>query len=588
MRLTQGTSPGLFSAKPRRFHFWLILVLALTLLSMFVGFNARKVHQVWAEWRCARVSTQVSILLEQDDAEGAFTLAGEAIRKYPDNADMLRVVARLVSEISNDWTTAMALLNRLRQLGRASETDLLDLAYAQAQVGDLVSTQATLKFLPKAAWDSRKAMEARAVLARHSGDTAAADALLRAAYNADPNDRMAQLMLAKMDQDEAMQSGRTSVLRRIWDIAREQDKAAKEALFYLAKSELISSNDVLVLMDLMEAHPFTDDLLRYTVLHAHHRVRPLDTSTLVKQELRRNQGRPASELGEFFIWLGRVGHHRQVLELLPPSTAKGDAKSLLILVDALAAAKEWQPLLELMNQPDLPVSDATRSLVLAQCHGFSPKKDLSAASQLLQNLILKATRNEKDTLQRAVVTAETLGFTSVAREAVERLLELKAPNRLPLLETLLELARRDHDVGGMMDALLELTRMRPGHSRYSDQLLYLRLLSGEGMEVAAEALQQTESNVPQSGEMPRAILRAIAAKRFGETERWKSAMAEVKAPGRLSAGLRALLAGYYAEIGEHTESFRLVESLVGDGQSRGDKTNLLLPAERRELEKAMR
>ena len=52
--------------------------------------------------------------------------------------------------------------------------------------------------------------------------------------------------------------------------------------------------------------------------------------------------------------------------------------------------------------------------------------------------------------------------------------------------------------------------------------------------------------------------------------------------------MRALLAGYHAEIGEQTESFRLVESLVGDGQSSAEKTNLLLPAERRELETAMR
>ena len=579
---------GVADPRGARLSAWIWVVILLVGLALVLGLNARRVYHKWADWMCARVAAEVTILLDQDKVEDAFKLAGETFRKYPDNTAILRVVAKVVSEVSADWTTAASLLKRVRQQGRATEADLRDLVFAQAQSGDLAGTQETLRQLTPAAQKSRKALEARAILARSAGDSGEAERLLRAAYTADPEDRMAQLLLAKMDQAKAMLSGQEVVARQIWELAKGGDRAAKEAILHIAGSDTTTSTEIVELVKLMEKHPFSDDRLRYAVLFAHHRLRPLDTGRLVKEELLRNKTRPAGDLSDFFSWLGKVGEHERILELLPLLTAKRDAKSLLIYVDALAAAEQWQPLIDLMGQPQLPISDVARNLVLAQSHGLSSHRDLSAAFSFLKESIVNAGPSDKEMLLRAAATAETLGFNALARDGIRRLLEMRPSNRSGLLEKQLELARRDRDVEGMIQVLVELTNMKPGQSLYTDQLHYLRLLSGEGMELAAAALHSGAHDSPQTVGMPRAVLKAIAAQRFSDDEGWRAAVAEVEAPERLTAGLRALLAGYYAEMGERDKAFRLAESLVGDGLRGGDKTSLLLPAERRELEKALR
>ena len=588
MDAPDGDISSTVGPRSSRLSLWVWVVILLIGTALVLGLNARKVYHKWVDWTCARVAAEVMTLLEQDKVDQAFKVAGETFRKYPDNTAMLRVLAKVVSEVSGDWSTAASLLKRVRQQGRASPVDLLDLVFAQAQSGDLAGTQETLKELAPAALNSRKGLEARATLARFAGDNAEAERLLRAAYSADPGDRMAQLMLAKMDQAKAMLSGQAVVVRQIWDLAQGDDRAAKEAILHLAGSETTTSTEIVDLVGLMEKHPLSDDRLRYAVLFAHHRLRPMDTAPLVKAELARNKGRPAGDLSDFFSWLGKVGEHERILELLPLLTAKRDAKSLLIYVDALAAAEQWQPLIDLMEQPQLPISDVARNLVLAQSHGLSSHRDLSSAFRFLKESIVNAGASDKEMLLKAAATAETLGFNALAREGIRRLLEMRPSNRLGLLEKQLELARRDRDVDGMIEVLLELTSMKPGQNLYTDQLHYLRLLSGEGMELAAAALQSAAPDSPQSVGMPRAVLRAIAARRFSDDEKWRSAVAEVEGPERLTAGLRALLAGYYSDMGEGEAAFRLVETLVGDGLRGGDKTSLLLPAERRELEKAMR
>jgi thioredoxin-like negative regulator of GroEL len=567
---------------------WIGLLIGLIALAMILGFNARKFYHKWVDWQCGRVAAEVTHLLKDDKVEQAFKLAGETFRKYPDNTELLRLLAKMLVEVSGDGATAASLLKRLHQQKRATDVDLLLLAHSQAQSADLVGAQETLSILPPQLQQSRKALEARAILARSAGDESEAERLLRAAFITDPTDRMAQLMLAKMDQSKALQSGQEIVARRIWDLAQGNDKAAKEAIRHIANSETTTSTEIVALVKLMESHPLTDDELRYAVLFSHHRLRPLDSSRLVQDEITRNKGRAATDLSDFFIWLGKVGQHQRILELLPLMTAKRDSKSLLIYVDALAAAQQWTPLIDLMDQPEIPISDVARNLVRAQSHGLAQAQDLSAAFRFLKDSIVNAGIGDKEILQRAIGVAESLGFNDLAREGITRLLEMRPGNRQALLEKQLELARRDRDVPGMLQTLSELTSMKPGQNSYSDQLHYLRLLSGEGMELSASLLESAAPDVPQSSGMPRAALRAMAARRFGDEEKLRDAIAEVDAPERLNTGIRALLAGYYAELGQREKAYRLGETLVGDGLRGGDKTNLLLPEELRHLENAMR
>jgi hypothetical protein len=133
-----------------------------------------------------------------------------------------------------------------------------------------------------------------------------------------------------------------------------------------------------------------------------------------------------------------------------------------------------------------------------------------------------------------------------------------------MLEKVFELQQRDKDVAGLIETVRRQNDLRPRNQLFIDRLNYLRLVSGIELEAAFDAVigfENTPNETLATSVIPSALLRALAAWRFGDVERVKKEIGEVSNPQNLPAGPRAVVAGLYAITGRDVESFRMAEKI---------------------------
>jgi hypothetical protein len=113
----------------------------------------------------------------------------------------------------------------------------------------------------------------------------------------------------------------------------------------------------------------------------------------------------------------------------------------------------------------------------------------------------------------------------------------------------------------MMAAAESILQIRPGLKPYDDDLQYLKLLTGTGMESVLDDLESAPAT-GQEHSPSRGIIRALAAFRCGELKASGEWAASID-PAGLPTGQRAVLAGLLAETGRQIEALRIVEKISG-------------------------
>ena len=563
---------------------WTWIAISLFILATVLGLNARKIYHGWLDYRSDGAVAKATRLKEGGDYGAAIEAAAGALHKTPNHPGLIRFTAGLLSKEAKDHATAAVLLRRLLATPDATAEDRLSLLECLVRMGDLAGAKEHLAELPADLKEQRRGLEALSAIAALQGDMTGAETLLRRALMKEPDNPECQLRLAILDENQAFESVRPAITDRIWKVARGKDETALAAILHLAGSLYTAPRQADELLELVKAHPKAGDSERYTVLSACHRLNPLDTALHVEEEMKRQKGKSPQTLGDFFQWLGSVGHHQKILELMPKDAALRDSRSMLIYIDALAAAGQWQPLIDLMQQSKLPISLATRNLVLGQSYARQERNGLQQAARFLQESLAAAGPGDQAILMRVAASADSIGLTGVAREAYTKLLGLRPERRAQVLEKLLDLCRRERDTKGMLDTLKELQLARPGFEPDVERLMYVRLLSGMEMELALHWMQNRSDTAADTEDT---VLSALAAHRIGNVEHWRNATSAIRHPERLEPGMRGVVAGFLAMNGDKTAAFRLVETLSGslaDGQVVGDKRGLLLPEELRLME----
>ncbi len=563
---------------------WTWIAISLFIVATVLGLNARKIYHAWLDLRSDQAVAKAIRLRESGDFGAAIEAAATALHKTPNHPALIRFTAGLLSKEAKDHSTAAVLLRRLLSTPEGTAEDRLSLLECLVRLGDLAGAKEQLAALPNELLEQRRGLEALAAMAALQGDNAGAETLLRRALMKEPDNPECQLRLAILDESQAFESVRPAITDRIWNVARGQDDAALAAILHLAGSPYTAPRQADELLALVKSHPKAGDAELYLVLSACHRLSPLDTQRRVEEEMVRQKGKSPQSLGDFFQWLGSVGHHEKILELLPKDAALRDSRSMLIYIDALAAAGQWQNLIDLMQQSKLPISLATRNLVLGQSYAKQERDGIREAARFLQESLAAAGPGDQAILMRVAASADSIGLTGIARDAYTKLLGLRPERRAQVLDKLLDLCRRERDTKGMLDTLKELQLARPGFEPDAERLMYIRLLSGMEMELALDWLERRAN---RAATPENAVLTALAAHRTGHTQRWQSATSAIRNPEKLEPGMRGVVAGFLSMNGEKTAAHRLVETLTGslaDGQVVGDKRGLLLPEEQHLME----
>jgi tetratricopeptide (TPR) repeat protein len=532
--------------------------------TLLLVFNGRRLLNRYDNWRAGHVAEEASALMENQRWEAASLLIQTAIRRSPNQPAVLRVTAELFMRAYDDPQSAIAFQRKLLSSGQATPADQRRLGEILLQMGDTSAAKRLYDELPSAEKDSRKGMELQAGVLRAQGQAEEAIRVLRQAWQRPPQDTESRLRLAMLDESQAFDSAKSQAGRVIWDIARLDDVAALTAISHLCKTSTLTPPQADELQGIVEKHPRTNDNVRYTMLRTYLRLHPLERDRVIAAEEARNAGRPADEKFEFLRWLGLEGEHERILRILPQQSIHKDADLFLLYVDALSAAGQWAPLLKLVQTGKPPITQPTAHVIQAQCYAQLKPDQVDARHHIRRAYDLSG-RGESTIILRAAGVAAQHHHNDLAVEGYRVVATARPAQRLRLLEKIVELQRLDQDVTGMMTTLQELRTLRPGSQSYADQLNYLRLVSGLGMETAYEEVlgfqQPSQASAAPSATLPPALLRALAAYRFGRDDAMRHALESLPDPTRLAPGPRAVVSCLYAFSGREVEGFRLAEKI---------------------------
>jgi len=532
-------------------------------------------------WKTAegrKLSNEAAKLVAAGEADRAIPLLVKAWQKAPKDPSVLRELARTCDELPSNAPQAALFWQRLTDSGQATPGDRLALAAALVRIEDAKAARAVLNSLPGHVRQTLKGVEVEAALLGSEGHEEEASRMLLDAWRNAPGDLSARLRLATVEFSSPFADVRDEAGQRLWEIAGGDGKEAVEAMQILASSSpsLAHAEEIRGLVSKKSGISNAD---RLRILGACISQFPKLTAEVVAEESRRVEGRPPESIPEFYEWLARLGMATRILQDLGetqrlPASSPPDPRSptlvpkpavlksrdlFLAYGDALIAAERWNDFAAVLSKPGLPIDRTDLELMEALCARGLSQPTRTVEAHLASALQMARNARGLDALFHVADTAEKLGVTSIALEALD-LLSSNRKSRLECLKRIFRLQQDLTDPDGRLRTAEAILKMQPGLAPYGDEALYLSLLTGKGLEQALHRVATSPEGENASGTPLRRLAGALAAYQCGDAELVRQRL-EGLAPGSLTAGPRAVLAGLLAETGREIDAFRIAEKI---------------------------
>ncbi|WP_395744498.1 hypothetical protein [Prosthecobacter sp.] len=509
---------------------------------------------------------------------------------------------------AKDWTRAYQALVLARQ--RAPEDEQVLLAWVAflkasgADAGGLAQTLQTLKkqrpltedeelLLGRSLIASGKTKDARAVYeklpaqqsTRQAGLTLLSDILsaeghakeaAEAARRAAAQDTArpeTKLQMVTQDLTSPMAEVRKDAYEQLWKLAEGTDESSLEAVSRLAAHPFLTLPQARRLLELEEKHPLKSLKDRLQVVSALMRLQPEQRTELAEAEVRRFASTKRGTREEMAFWLMRENLNDQVFALVPRDLALQSRELYPILVQAMAQAKRWEELKELLKIPRPPVPAILLDLAMVEVLSHL-QPDMRESRHLLEGTVVNAAQaGDLNTLNAAATLAEKLNFADIACQAYKEagLQAAKTGQSEPALQNLqksAELALRAKDTGTLLEAVRRLHELSPSSVVFADRFVYLRLVLGVEMETVdvGSLTPQNELNAAlhvKVERIPAPLLRALSAYRLGDREEMQKQLAALPRAETLPPGPRAVVAGLLTLAGKPDRGFQMAEKISG-------------------------
>lgn len=159
----------------------------------------------------------------------------------------------------------------------------------------------------------------------------------------------------------------------------------------------------------------------------------------------------------------------------------------------------------------------------------------------------------------AATLAEDIGLWDVALLFYEGLAKNQPQSRLQMIEKVQEMAIRDRDTSATLNAARRLLEIRPNNRQYADRAIYLQLLSGDEVELAAEKVVHADSAT--ANRLEDHFVRALAAYRLGDLTSLRLHLDKVSDISALTQGQRAVHAGLLSISGRVGPAYQIAEQI---------------------------
>ncbi len=511
----------------------------------------------------------------------AFAAASQAYQLKPDDPQTMRALLDLFIEDKTEIKQTRFFWDKLETSGHATPQDRLKIGTAFLAKDLPGEARRLLESTPAQEKSHWKIMVLESRILAHEGRRDESQALARKAYLTNPADPECQLGLATLDLSTAFAEVRRQASDKLWKLAREtQGEVQLKAIELLTQDQGLTPNGSSNLVEILNKNHTALDRYRYGVLGAYTRLNPSELTRVVQEELAANKKLPIENTTPFVRWLAETGQNQQILDYLPAKRAENSAILLPFLINAMLGENKWQDLQSVLrtggSSGRLPLSPTRVSLLKARCaYALAEPADIVKGHLEDANRTAQGTRDVAS-LSAVASACEVLGYNELAFDALSAMAE-QPLQRQVVLERTLSLHERMSDTEGMLRTAKLLANLNSSSEEYTKSLLYLKLLTGEEMEVAAldsEKLQAKTGSSQAFGQ----LMKALYQFRLGNAAALKSGLADMDI-ATLTRGQRAVLAGMLASCGETSRAFVIGEKIT---------PSTLLSEERKFLELSLR
>lgn len=533
----------------------LLIVFGLFVVAMIYGAPIVR----WCKGRYAASLAAKSVeMMDREEWMAAAETLRDARTMRGSEPEVMRAQARFLAGTRMDPGLLAQTLEQLIEMGEEEPGDRFEIVRVRLSQGETAKAKAMFESIPEVERKSPEGLKLLAALQVVEGRPSTASQTIREAFDSDEQDQKSGLRLALLNSQNTFPEIQKQAQEKLWEYARQGDEVGMEALGYLVNRKDLSLEEAETLLGLVENHPEAGEKHRYVALSAVMRLAPERREDIFERELALHEGRGVDDLIPVLSWLAREKQHTRIRRLVPPEVAAKSRQVFPIVVQSLIEDERWADLKALLTEKtDLPVPKPVVDLWLAEAFSHL-EPDMIQAAQRLRAAFEAAVREENENLMVASARlADRIQLRDLALEIYDKLAAENPRMKAPLMAKALEQGREKKDAEVMLGAARRLHQARPENREQEDQLNFLRLVTGEEIElVDLSGAQRAESGLESDRA---ALLAALMAYRLWLPREMMESLERVKDPGSLDAGWRAVYAGLMAEGDRPAKAFEVAE-----------------------------
>jgi Flp pilus assembly protein TadD len=467
-----------------------VTVFCLLLLLGFGGYFSLTAFQ---SWQVRRLLAEANALVKEGNYDRASLAARRVLELDPENADAMRVIARLAE--SAGLRNAVELWRRVTELSGYAEGDVTSWARCAIRFGDASVASKALDRMPEHGKGMAQyhALRSDVALIRH--DLVTREKELLEARRIDPQDKKVELALAALHLAANDIATHENGVRELTDLCADAS-LRRDALHGLA-DDALRRNDITHALkygrelDRLPNCDFSDHLLLLSILKAaaDPQMQP------VLEQLEVDAAADLSKISALMAWMNAHKSSTQVVvwaKTLPAAMLRQRAVPLNV-ADALIATGDWNGLLEFCAAAKWETVDYIRNALMAKALRETGRDSTQQWNEALSKINPRS--------QQIFALAELAQKWGWEKEALDLWwLAAKAPNQAEkTLRILYDFYAGRQDTAELYRVLVRLEKMHPNDWAIGNNLaqisLLLHLEPDRAFRLAHEVHQQQPKNV---------------------------------------------------------------------------------------------
>jgi len=519
-------------------------------------------------WRALQLADQaVALSKNPDTAFDAINKAQSAYNLAPWDVRLVRTQARIYASL--EPSMAVPFWELAVKTGNGVKEDRFNLAATALAVGEIAIASDQIEWLRENAKSDPETYELGARLLVNQDRLSDAIATTRSALDAPEAPSKVHMLYVQLCQMSPHEADREAGLAYLWQLTEKNDTLALLALKNLSQHPDISNEEIRQLIEKLRWHPKLKAEDRLLILELQLKLPETVRSEIVEEATKLFNPNDDQTLIKLGRWLNRQKLSDFTLKVIELKKALRRKDLFLLLVDALAMAKEWEQIQVILDEPLLPVEDYV--VYLFRMRVFLEQNQHRRAELQWERAMLAAKTYPKK-LWYLSDYASLMGLTGYTRSALEELVAIPSSMRNGYM-ALLQLEQKFTNTRRIRDVLSRMNKAFQGEATIENDLAYTNLLLEEQIMDSVEVARKIVERRPAY--LAHRITLALGYLRIDEPESALALFDELELNWMsLQPRWRVVLA-LTLRLNDHSEQSRLLIQNINENQLLPQEVKLL-------------